>query len=131
MGGGVNIRMISGDNLDTALYVAKKAGIIQDKDEDYDKVGMLGEEFRKIIGGVNKYTNPDGSISWGIENKQNFRAVAQRLKVLARATPEDKFALIVGLKEQGSSVAVTADGINDVGALKTANVGFCMGVAGC
>jgi P-type E1-E2 ATPase len=50
---------------------------------------------------------------------------------LARSTPEDKFALIVGLKELGASVAVTADGINDAPALKNANVGFCMGISGC
>jgi P-type E1-E2 ATPase len=50
---------------------------------------------------------------------------------LARSTPEDKFTLIVGLKELGANVAVTADGINDVSALKNANVGFCMGIAGC
>jgi P-type E1-E2 ATPase len=51
--------------------------------------------------------------------------------VLARSTPEDKFTLVVGLKELGANVAVTADGLNDAKALKTANVGFCMGIAGC
>ena len=58
------------------------------------------------------------------------------MKVLARATPEDKFALVVGLKElkglvRDPKVAVTADSINDVKALKFANVGFCMGISGC
>lgn len=66
-----------------------------------------------------------------MSNKTNFKQIVARLKVLARSTPEDKFTLIVGLKELGSSVAVTADGINDVSALKHANVGFCMGISGC
>ncbi len=53
------------------------------------------------------------------------------MKVLARTTPEDKFTLITGLKELGASVAVTAEGLNDAPAVKTANVGFCMGISGC
>lgn len=52
------------------------------------------------------------------------------MKVLARATPEDKFALVAGIQELGGVVAMTADGINDAQALKKANVGFCMGLAG-
>lgn len=39
--------------------------------------------------------------------------------------------MIVGLKDLGANVAVTADGLNDAQALKTANVGFCMGISGC
>lgn len=64
-------------------------------------------------------------------NKANFKTIAGSLKVLARATPEDKFALIVGLRDLGANVAVTADGLNDAQALKTANVGLCMGISGC
>jgi len=52
------------------------------------------------------------------------------LKVLGRAIPSDKHLLVSGLKEMGRSVAVTGDGINDVEALKTADVGFAMG-SGC
>ncbi len=92
---------------------------------------MLGKDFREAIGGVRKFTDATGVEKWEVINKPNFRAIAQRLKVLARSTPEDKFALIVGLKELGASVAVTADGINDTSALKNSNVGFCMGIAGC
>mmetsp|Transcript_7833 Transcript_7833/g.7308 ORF Transcript_7833/g.7308 Transcript_7833/m.7308 type:complete len:524 (-) Transcript_7833:50-1621(-) len=129
--GGINVRMISGDNIETAKAMAKKAGILQNDDDSYDKVCMLGEEFRELIGGVSKYVDAQGTEKYEIGNKKNFKEVAQRLKVLARSTPEDKFSLIVGLKELGASVAVTADGINDAQALKTANVGFCMGIAGC
>jgi Ca2+ transporting ATPase len=123
--------MISGDNLYTAIECAKLAGILNEGEERMDKVCMIGKDFRELIGGVNKIIDKEGKEKFEIKNKQNFKQIAQRLKVLARSTPEDKFALIVGLQEIGAAVAVTADGINDVGALKKANVGFCMGIAGC
>ena len=53
------------------------------------------------------------------------------MKVLARSTPDDKLALIAGLRSLGCAVAVTADGINDARALEHADVGFCMGISGC
>jgi P-type E1-E2 ATPase len=53
-----------------------------------------------------------------------------KLRVLARAIPKDKHLLVVGLKELGKAVAVTGDGINDVDALSSGDVGFAMG-SGC
>lgn len=47
--------------------------------------------------------------------------------MLARAIPYDKHLLVVGLKQLGRTVAVTGDGINDIDALKSADVGFAMG----
>ena len=56
--------------------------------------------------------------------------VVPRLQVLARSSPEDKKILVSKLKELGEVVGVTGDGTNDGPALKTAHVGFSMGLTG-
>lgn len=52
------------------------------------------------------------------------------MKVLARSTPEDKYMLVTGLRDERAVVAVTGDGTNDAPALKKADVGFSMGITG-
>lgn len=123
--------MISGDNIHTAIACAIKAGILQEGDENVPMRCMNGEDFRREIGGVKLGKDSQGNEKWVIGDKKRFKTIAENLLVLARSTPEDKFALIVGLKDIGSQVAVTADGINDAKALATAHVGFCMGISGC
>lgn len=59
-----------------------------------------------------------------------FRPIRENLRVLARSRPEDKYLLVTGLRELEDVVAVTGDGTNDAPALKKADVGFAMGIAG-
>jgi P-type E1-E2 ATPase len=61
-----------------------------------------------------------------IGNKKNMEIVRNKLKVLARSRPNDKYVMVAGLKELHDIVAVTGDGTNDAPALKKADVGFAM-----
>lgn len=94
---GINTRMISGDNIETAIACAKKAGILREGDENAPMRCMLGKEFSEKIGGVKKVVGKDGKEKFAIGNKDQFKKIAENLLVLARSTPEDKFALVVGL----------------------------------
>ncbi|KAF2703216.1 calcium-translocating P-type ATPase [Pleomassaria siparia CBS 279.74] len=103
---GVYVRMVTGDNVMTAKAIAEDCGILVP-----GGVVMEGPAFRKL-------------------SKREMDAVIPKLCVLARSSPEDKRILVKRLKELGETVAVTGDGTNDAPALKTADVGFSMGIAG-
>ncbi|KAJ4332815.1 plasma membrane calcium [Didymella glomerata] len=103
---GVYVRMVTGDNILTAKAIAEDCGILVP-----GGVVMEGPTFRKL-------------------SKKDMDAVIPKLCVLARSSPEDKRRLVKRLKELGETVAVTGDGTNDAPALKTADVGFSMGIAG-
>ena len=59
-----------------------------------------------------------------------FKKPTKHLRVITRATPEDKFLLFFGLKQLENNIAVTGDGTYDVPALKEAHVGFAMDIRG-
>lgn len=65
-----------------------------------------------------------------IKDGAAFDRLYPNLAVMARSRPDDKYALVTGLRERGHVVAVTGDGTNDAPALKKADVGFAMGIAG-
>ena len=88
---------------------------------------------RSIAQQCNIYT-PGGVIMEGphfrMLSPDIMKAIAPRLQVLARSSPDDKRMLVETLKERGDIIGVTGDGTNDGPALKTANVGFSMGITG-
>lgn len=133
---GITVRMVTGDNLTTAIAIAKDCGII-DKEElilPNSYIAMEGKKFRELVGGIvwefpnEKDINKRGKS--GVKNKEEFKRIAQTTRVLARSTPDDKYLLVTGLIELDNVVAVTGDGTNDAPALKKADVGFAMGIAG-
>nr|POE71340.1 calcium-transporting atpase 2 [Quercus suber] len=103
---GVFPRMVTGDNILTAKAIATECGIYTS-----GGVAMEGPDFRKM-------------------SAAEQRAILPRLQVLARSSPDDKKTLVKRLKEMGETVAVTGDGTNDAPALKAADVGFSMNIAG-
>jgi P-type Ca2+ transporter type 2B len=98
---GINIRMVTGDNLDTAKAIALEAGILSPEEANMEYACMEGKQFRELCGGLvkNEEAAADGRLKEEIANKAMFRHIKDRLKVLARSTPEDKYMLVTGLKE--------------------------------
>uniref|UniRef100_A0A673M2C2 Calcium-transporting ATPase n=1 Tax=Sinocyclocheilus rhinocerous TaxID=307959 RepID=A0A673M2C2_9TELE len=118
---GITVRMVTGDNINTARAIAAKCGIIQPGD---DFLCLEGKDFNRRI------RNEKGEI-----DQERIDKIWPKLRVLARSSPTDKHTLVKGIidstvLEQRQVVAVTGDGTNDGPALKKADVGFAMGIAG-
>lgn len=105
---GVVVRMVTGDNILTGRAIAKECGIYK---PDQGGIAMEGPVFRR-------------------KSEEELKKLVPNLQVLARSSPEDKRILVRTLKELGETVAVTGDGTNDAPALKMADIGFAMGIAG-
>jgi Ca2+ transporting ATPase len=128
--GGLSIRLISGDHVETAKAVAIKAGILRPEEAGRSYAVMTGEQFRDFVGKLTQQSGEVDGVEQVLENMAGFTEIAEHIRVLARATPQDKLMLVTGLKALGKSVAVTGAGINDVEALVAADVGLAMG-SGC
>ncbi|XP_037926047.1 plasma membrane calcium-transporting ATPase 2 isoform X3 [Hermetia illucens] len=118
---GITVRMVTGDNINTARSIATKCGIIR-PNEDF--LILEGKEFNRRI------RDSNGDVQQHLLDK-----VWPKLRVLARSSPTDKYTLVKGIidskvSENREVVAVTGDGTNDGPALKKADVGFAMGIAG-
>ncbi|XP_071753893.1 plasma membrane calcium-transporting ATPase 2 isoform X14 [Centroberyx gerrardi] len=118
---GITVRMVTGDNINTARAIAIKCGIIH-PGEDF--LCIDGKEFNRRI------RNEKGEVE-----QERIDKVWPKLRVLARSSPTDKHTLVKGIidstmVDQRQVVAVTGDGTNDGPALKKADVGFAMGIAG-
>ncbi|XP_013987309.1 plasma membrane calcium-transporting ATPase 1 isoform X3 [Salmo salar] len=118
---GITVRMVTGDNINTARAIATKCGILL-PGEDF--LCLEGKEFNQLI------RNDQGEVE-----QERLDKVWPKLRVLARSSPTDKHTLVKGIMDSTvldtrQVVAVTGDGTNDGPALKKADVGFAMGIAG-
>jgi len=118
---GIVVRMVTGDNINTARSIARSCGIIGVND---DFLVMEGKEFNERV------KDENGNV---VQEKVDL--IWPRLRVLARSSPQDKYELVKHiisskLNPNREVVAVTGDGTNDGPALKKADVGFAMGIQG-
>jgi Ca2+-transporting ATPase len=108
---GVNVKMITGDNVFTAKAIATECGILRPGQDMVSGAVVEGVEFRN-------YT-PE-------ERLEKVDTIC----VMARSSPFDKLLMVECLKQKGHVVAVTGDGTNDAPALKEADIGLSMGIQG-
>ncbi|VDM30978.1 unnamed protein product [Hydatigera taeniaeformis] len=184
---GITVRMVTGDNVETARSIALKCGILTEASGHIDGVVMDGREFNRrirlpITGQISQECFDKAGLGSEDEGSRQLQRIASgntsmntqsavhaplklvpklgsnlsllalavyvdalfvmllsqvwpRLRVLARSTPQDKYILVNGiigshLRPNREVVAVTGDGTNDGPALKRADVGFAMGLAG-
>ncbi len=104
---GVKIIMVTGDYGLTARAIARKIGIVDDPEV-------------RVITGSELYSMSD----------EDLRAALSHEVIFARMAPEQKYRVVETLQQMGHVVAVTGDGVNDAPALKRADIGVAMGIAG-
>ena len=108
---GVTVKMITGDNVNTARAIAIECGILSPGQEADGDAVVEGVKFR----------------SYSPEERAER---VEKIRVMARSSPLDKLLMVQCLKERGHVVAVTGDGTNDAPALKEADIGLSMGIQG-
>ncbi|XP_021819005.1 putative calcium-transporting ATPase 13, plasma membrane-type [Prunus avium] len=108
---GVNVKMITGDNVFTAKAIATECGILKPDQDMFSGAVVEGVQFRN-------YTPEERMLK------------VDKICVMARSSPFDKLLMVQCLKQKGHVVAVTGDGTNDAPALKEADIGLSMGIQG-
>ncbi|XP_004299792.1 PREDICTED: calcium-transporting ATPase 8, plasma membrane-type-like [Fragaria vesca subsp. vesca] len=108
---GVKVRMVTGDNVQTAKAIALECGILTSDSELCEPILIEGKVFREL------------------SDKQR-EDYAEKISVMGRSSPNDKLLLVQALRRRGHVVAVTGDGTNDAPALHEADIGLAMGIQG-
>ena len=103
---GMNVVMITGDHIDTAVAIAKELGIVEGREG-----AITGSELDKI-------------------SDEDFFTKVEDINVYARVQPEHKTRIVDTWKKKGMVVAMTGDGVNDAPSIKKADIGVGMGITG-
>ena len=101
---GIQVVMITGDRLETAVSIAEDAGLIQNQSDK----ALTSIELNRL-------------------SDDEIKSMIKDIRVIARALPTDKSRMVRICQEMNLVVGMTGDGVNDSPALKRADVGFAMG----
>ena len=90
--------MITGDHIETAKKVALDSGLVSKEEIQARGCVVSGEEFRTMVGHYEIHYNPDTKKNDIIfQNPERFKDIKKRVRIIARACPDDKLILIKGL----------------------------------
>ncbi len=108
---GIQVKMITGDHVGTALAIARQINVVGTHDAGGTGIALNGEAIAKL-------------------SEAELIEATEAVAVFARVAPEQKLRLVEALQNKHHVVAMTGDGVNDAPALRQANIGIAMGVSG-
>ncbi|KAL1098739.1 hypothetical protein V6Z11_D05G118700 [Gossypium hirsutum] len=108
---GIKVRMVTGDNIQTAKAIALECGILSSAEDATEPTIIEGRVFREL-------------------SDKEREQISKKITVMGRSSPSDKLLLVQALRKGGDVVAVTGDGTNDAPALHEADIGLSMGIQG-
>ncbi|MGD1835189.1 MAG: HAD-IC family P-type ATPase [Nitrososphaeraceae archaeon] len=113
---GIRVKIITGDNLKTAIHIGEQVGLKNNNNVFLDNkeneiISITGKELQNC-------------------SEEKLVEIVNKTDIFARVLPEQKFLIVNALQSSGNVVAMTGDGVNDAPALEQADVGIAMGITG-
>ncbi|CAF0758859.1 unnamed protein product [Brachionus calyciflorus] len=129
---GIKVIMVTGDHPITAKAIAKGVGIISQNNETVEDIAArLGVPLNQVNPRDAKAIVVHGNDLKNMSSEQLDDILKHHTEIVfARTSPQQKLIIVEGCQRQGAIVAVTGDGVNDSPALKKADIGVAMGIAG-
>ncbi|CAN8195164.1 unnamed protein product [Coccothraustes coccothraustes] len=129
---GIKVIMVTGDHPITAKAIAKGVGIISEGNETVEDIAArLNIPVSQVNPRDAKACVVHGSDLKDMTSEQLDDILLHHTEIVfARTSPQQKLIIVEGCQRQGAIVAVTGDGVNDSPALKKADIGVAMGIAG-